>query len=175
MKDFLNDLFHFVLSIIMWIPCHPLRRLVCKLVMREFHNSSSIRRNVDLRSPQRISIGSFCNINKHCVLDGRGTLIIGNNVDIANDVHIWTEQHDYNSPHFTAVASPVVIKDYVWIASRATVLPGVTLGQGAVVACGAVVTKDVPDYSVVAGVPARVIGKRNEELSYRLGTRVWFG
>lgn len=175
MKDFLNDLYHLMIRWIMWLPCHPIRRLFCRIVMRSFHNSSSIRRNVDLRSPHRIAIGSYCNVNKHSVLDGRGTLIIGNNVDIAQDVHIWTEQHDYNSTSFKAITSPVVIKDYVWIASRATILPGVTIGEGAVVACGSVVTKDVPDYTVVAGVPARVIGKRNNNLDYRLGTRVWFG
>ncbi len=159
----------------MWIPCHPLRRMFCKAIMRKFHNSSSIRRNVDLRSPQRISIGTNCNINKHCVLDGRGTLSIGNNVDIAQEVNIWTEQHDYNSSSYEAVASPVVVNDYVWIASRATILPGVTIGKGAVVACGSVVTKDVPDYTVVAGIPAKVIGKRTRDLTYKLGTRVWFG
>lgn len=175
MKDFLYDSFHLFIKIVMWLPCHPLRRLVCKLIMRDFHSSSSIRRNVDLRSPQRISIGSFCNINKHCVLDGRGTLTIGDNVDIAQDVYIWTEQHDYNSPNFAAKCSNVIINDYAWIASRATILPGVTIGKGAVVACGAVVTKDVPPFAVVAGVPARIIGERNHDLNYRLGTRVWFG
>lgn len=145
------------------------------IIMKEFHNSSSIRRNVDIRSPQRISIGSYCNVNKHCILDGRGSLTIGNNVDIALDVHIWTEQHDYNNPEFRAITAPVYIRDYVWIASRATILPGVTVGKGAVIACGAVVTKDVPEYSIVAGVPAKVIGKRNPNFNYRLGTRVWFG
>ena len=175
MKDFINDTYHFFLTIIMWIPCHPFRRLICKMVMQKFHNSSSIRRNVDLRSPQRISIGEYCNINKHCILDGRGKLKIGNNVDIAVDTHIWTEQHDYNSPDFVAEAAPVIIKDFVWIASRATILPGVTVGRGAVVACGAVVTRDVPDYAIVAGVPAKIIGERKSCFNYKLGTRVWFG
>lgn len=96
-------------------------------------------------------------------------------MDIAQEVNIWTEQHDYNSSSYEAVASPVVVNDYVWIASRATILPGVTIGKGAVVACGSVVTKDVPDYTVVAGIPAKVIGKRTRDLTYKLGTRVWFG
>ena len=174
MKDFFSDLFHCILRIIMWLPCHPLRRLLCICVMKKFSNTSSIRRNVDLRSPYRISIGEYCNINKHVVLDGRGGLFIGSCVDIAQDVNIWTEQHDYDSPTFNAVSAPVIIEDYVWIASRATILPGVKIGKGAVVACGAVVTKDVPDYTVVAGVPAKPIGTRNNDLNYKLGTRVWF-
>lgn len=175
MRDFISGTFHFFIGIIMWLPCHPVRRFFCKIIMRKFDTSSSIRRNVDLRSPQRISIGAHCNINKHCILDGRGILTIGNNVDIAQDVFIWTEQHDYNSPNYDSIVASVVIHDYVWLASRSTILPGVTVGKGAVVASGAVVTKDVPDYMVVAGVPAKIIGERNRDLKYKLGTRAWFG
>ena len=104
----------------------------------------------------------------------RGGVIIGNCVDIAQDVSIWTEQHDYNRPTYAAVSAPVVIEDFVWIASRATILPGVTIGKGAVVACGAIVTHDVSPYTIVAGVPAKEIGKRNSELDYRLGKSIWF-
>lgn len=136
--------------------------------------SSSIHRNVDLRSPYRISVGTHTNINKKCVLDGRGGLTIGNNVDIAQEVNIWTEQHDYNSPNYQSVNKSVVIEDYVWIASRASILPGVRVGRGAVVACGAVVTKDVPPLAIVAGVPAKVIGARKDCMDYHLGSRAWF-
>ena len=175
MRDFLSDTYHFVIQIIMWIPCHPLRRLACKLLMKRFDNTSSIRRNVDIRSPYRISIGKYCNINKRTVLDGRGGITIGDCVDIAQDVNIWTEQHDYNSPTYASVCKPVRIEDYVWVATRATILPGVTIGKGAVVASGAVVTKDVPPLAIVAGVPARVIGQRNESaLKYTLYSRAWF-
>lgn len=99
-----------------------------------------------------------------------GGVIIGNNVDIAQEVNIWTEQHDYNSPDFVSIEKPVVIEDYAWIASRATILPGVTIGRGAVVACGAVVTKDVPPLCIVAGVPAKQIGIRKDVFNYKLGT-----
>ena len=174
MKDFLSGLFHFLLGIIMWIPCHPFRRITCKLFMKEFDMSSSVFRNVDIRSPYRISIGCNCNINKHVVLDGRGGLTIGNNVDIAQDVCIWTEEHDYSSPDFKGVCSPVIIEDYVWIASRATVLPGVIIGRGAVVASGAVVTKNVPPLAIVGGIPARTIGFREDKMNYKLGSRPWF-
>ena len=174
MRSFFSGLYHFIIQLCMWMPCHPFRRLVCKLVMSQFGMTCAICRNVDLRSPYRISIGSHTNINKKCVLDGRGSLIIGNNVDIAQETNIWTEQHDYNSPSFKAFVGRVTIEDYVWIASRATILPGVTIGRGAVVACGAVVTKDVAPFSIVAGVPAKVIGIRQNHLSYRLGDRAWF-
>lgn len=148
MRGFISDLIHFMIQIVMWIPCHPLRGLVCKLLMKNFDTSSSIRRNVDIRSPQRIIVGKNCNINKHVVLDGRGGLTIGNYVDSAQDVNIWTEQHDYNNPNYMSVCKPVVVEDYVWMASRSTVLSGVTLGRGTVVAYGAVVTKNTPPYQL---------------------------
>ncbi len=174
MKLFLHGFYHFIIELIMWIPCHPLRRIVCWIIMKNFHLSSAIMRNVDLRSPYRITIGANTNINKRCVLDGRGGLSIGNNVDIAQEVNIWTEQHDYNSPTYSSVNKRVVIEDYVWIASRSTILPGVRIGRGAVVACGAVVTKDVPPLVIVAGVPAKPIGQRKNVMNYKLGSRAWF-
>ena len=143
--------------------------------MKRFDASSAIYRNVDLRSPYRIVVGAHTNINKRCVLDGRGGLKIGNNVDIAQETNIWTEQHDYNSPTYKSVCKEVVIEDYVWLASRVTVLPGVHIGRGSVVASGAVVTKDVPPLAIVAGIPAKIIGYRKEEaLQYHLGDRAWF-
>lgn len=141
--------------------------------MKEFHWSSGISRNVDLRSPYRISIGKNTIINKNCLIDGRGGCVIGNNVDIAQDAYIWTEQHDYNSPNYDSVNKTVHIEDDVWIASRATILPGVKVGKGAVVACGSVVTKDVLPYTVVGGVPAKVIGKRTAALNYKLKYNAW--
>ena len=175
MKNFISGLYHFIIDIIMWLPCHPLRRLACRLLMKRFDASSAIYRNVDLRSPYRIVVGAHTNINKRCVLDGRGGVIIGNNVDIAQETNIWTEQHDYNSPTYKSVCKEVIIEDYVWLASRVTVLPGVHIGRGAVVASGAVVTKDVPPLAIVAGIPAKIIGYRKEEaLHYHLGDRAWF-
>lgn len=175
MKNFISGLYHFIIDIIMWLPCHPLRRLACRLLMKRFDASSAIYRNVDLRSPYRIVVGAHTNINKRCVLDGRGGVIIGNNVDIAQETNIWTEQHDYNSPTYMSVCKEVIIEDYVWLSSRVTVLPGVHIGRGSVVASGAVVTKDVPPLAIVAGIPAKIIGYRKEEaLQYHLGDRAWF-
>ena len=83
-------------------------------------------------------------------------------------------QHDYNAPNYNDVGGNIEIKDYAWLASRCTILPGVTIGKGAVVATGAIVTKNVPDYTIVAGVPAKKIGMRNENLTYKLGKQRWF-
>lgn len=79
-----------------------------------------------------------------------------------------TAEHDIDDPYFVGTEAPVHIGDYAWISSRATILPGVRIGNGAVVAAGAVVTKDVPDYTVVGGVPAKLIGVRNNQLKYEI-------
>ena len=169
MKNFISGLYHFIVDIIMWLPCHPLRRLACRLLMKRFDASSAIYRNVDLRSPQRIVVGAHTNINKKCVLDGRGELKIGDNVDVAQETNIWTEQHDYDDPMYGNKGGDVIIDDYVWIASRATILPGVHIGRGAVVASGAVVTKNVPPLAIVGGVPAKIIKYRKDCIKYNLG------
>lgn len=99
-------------------------------------------------------------IGPRVLLDGRKGLNIGNNAVIAYETIIWTLNHDYNDIHFCGKCAPVEIGAYAWICSRSIILPGVKIGEGAVVASGAIVTKDVKPYSVVAGVPAREICQR---------------
>lgn len=173
--DFKFRLFHYLLEQVMKIPFHWPRDKVIKRYLKKLGPNVEICRNVEIRNPGNISIGNFTNINKRVLLDGRGgELIIGNNVDIAQDCRIWTLQHDYNNPDYKAVGSKVIINDYAWIASGATILPGVEIGEGAVVATGAVVTKDVAPYSIVGGVPAKKIGERSKDLRYHLGNKRWF-
>ena len=86
--------------------------------------------------------------------------MIGKNVCIGEDVRLITGSHDVTSPHFNLVTRPITINDNVWIATGAIVLPGVTIGEGAVVGAGSVVTKDVEPWTVVGGNPAKFIKKR---------------
>lgn len=130
---------------------------------------------VELRSAFRVFIGDNVVVNQKVLLDGRGgQLTIGSNVDIAQETNIWTLQHDVHSDTHAAVGGDVTIEDYTWVASRVTILPGVRIGRGAVVACNSVVTKDVPELAIVAGIPARVIGKRSSTLDYKLDYRPLF-
>lgn len=117
--------------------------------------------------PKRITIGQCSHINRACILDGRGRIVIGNNVSISHKVSIMTGSHDKNSPRFDGIFLPVIVEDYVWIGINATILQGVTIGEGAIVAAGAVVTKSVEPYDIVAGIPAVVIGKRSRALNYQ--------
>lgn len=122
-----------------------------------------------------LCIGDFCRINRNCCLDARGTLSIGNNVSISPDVAILTLQHYYNDPQFADDARPVTIEDHVWIGTRATVLPGVRVGRGAVIAAGALVTRDVAPRAIVGGVPAKPIGQRELDPEYVLDAPLpWF-
>ena len=131
--------------------------------------------------PRFITIGTDTIVGERATLDGRrqlpksvGGLTIGNHVDIASEVMIWSSQHDIQDQAFTAIEAPVVIDDYVFIGPRAIILPGIHIGTGAVVAAGAVVTKNVAPYSIVAGVPAKQIGTRSDNLKYKLGRARWF-
>lgn len=125
------------------------------------------------RNPQMI-LGDNSIVNRRCTLDGRGGLRIGNNVSISPEVSLITSTHRANDPLFGVEDRPIMIEDYAWIGSRATILPGVTVGRGAVVAAGAVVTRDVSAYAIVGGVPARMIGTRARDLRYTLHFRPWF-
>jgi acetyltransferase-like isoleucine patch superfamily enzyme len=106
-------------------------------------------------------------INRFCYLDGRGPLYIGKNVNVSHYTLIHTLTHISNSRWFHAEQRPVALLDHSWIGARAIILPGVTVGEGAIVAAGAVVSRDVPPYAIVGGNPAQVIGERTRDLEYK--------
>lgn len=158
-----------LLPFFMSLPSRHFRLFILQLIMGQLGKKTSILRNVILLHPKKIFIGCNSVINTRVLLDARGgKLIIGDNVDIAREVNIWTLEHDVNDIEHSTKGGNVIIDDYVWIASRATILPGVKIGRGAVVACGAVVTKDVPPMAIVGGIPAKIIGERKNELKYHL-------
>ncbi|HVU69996.1 MAG TPA: acyltransferase [Ktedonobacteraceae bacterium] len=120
-------------------------------------------------SGRNVSIGKDTIINHGCLLYTTGGLSIGEGVSISAGVWLVTGSHDMNDPQFPAFFKPIVIGNRVWIGMRATVLAGVTIGEGAVVMAGAMVTHDVPPYAVVGGVPAKVIKQREvQDYSYPL-------
>lgn len=120
----------------------------------------------EIRSPRKLKIGAGSCIGHRATLDARGGLTIGANVNLSSEVMIWTAQHNYRDPAFGTDFKPVTIGDYVWLGPRCIILPGVTVGGAAVVAAGAVVTKDVEPYAVVGGVPARKIADRPKGMNY---------
>lgn len=122
----------------------------------------------ELMAPEKITMAGNCHVGRNTLLDGRGGLTIGRNVVIAGRCIILTADHDPESPDFAGRLGAVAIEDRVWIGTRATVLKGVTLGTGAVVSAGAVVHDDVAPWTIVAGVPAKVVRKRSKEQTYEI-------
>ena len=150
------------------LPSRRIRKFWLQRTLGDMGAGVFVGMHVQLFDPGNISLGERTVVNPNCVLDGRHPLRVSHDVDIGPHTHIWTLEHDPNDDGHATAGAPVQIEDHVWIAARATILPGVTLGRGAVVAAGAVVTKDVPPMAIVAGVPARVIGTRDNALTYTL-------
>lgn len=159
-----------------FVPLHHYRRLVYRIFGVTIGKGSTIHMFASFYNPYNIVIGKDTIIGEWTVLDGREKLVIGDHVDIASNVMIYNAEHDVNSSDFTkARCEKVTIEDYVFIGPRAIILPGVKIGRGAVVAAGAVVTKDVDALSIVGGIPAKEIGTRDgKTLTYKLGRAAWF-
>lgn len=114
-----------------------------------------------------IHIGNNTVVNRFTYLDGRVPLYIGDNVNISHYTLIQTLTHDPQNPDFVCLEKPVTIGDHAWLGARVIICPGVSIGEGAVVAAGAVVTRDVDPYTIVGGNPARFIKNRTRDLRYR--------
>lgn len=151
------------------MPSRRLRMLFYRKIMRfNIGERTTIFLGCRFDCARGLTIGSPGVINHGCRLDSRGGLKIGNNVSISEDVYILTADHNPSDDSFSGRSRPVVIEDYVFISTRALILPGVTVHRGAVVAAGAVVSRDVKAFDIVGGVPAHSIGTRTSELNYTI-------
>jgi len=126
------------------------------------------RESVLIAKSARIQLGDRCSVGRYTEISCEDVNVtIGDNVRIASQVWISTSTHVFNDPDIPIVEQgseqrPVTIHDDVWLGTKVVVLPGVTIGRGAVVAASAVVTKDVPPFVIVGGIPARVIKRRGD-------------
>ncbi|HEY8515482.1 MAG TPA: DapH/DapD/GlmU-related protein [Candidatus Binatia bacterium] len=142
-----------------------LRAWFYRLLFAHWGGFGFICRNVNFIHSYGIRIGRNYHINTGCLFDGRGGLTIGDNVLIGPNVVIVSSQHHWSDPSLPIIqqghrSAPIVIGDDVWIGANSVVTPGVTIATGTVVGSGSVVTKSTEPYTIVAGVPARVIGRR---------------
>jgi len=150
------------------IPLPHLRMDLYRAAGMDVDPTSNIMMHAFVLQARDIHIGPNCIIGPFTTLDGRGTLTIGRNVNIAGEVLTIGGHHAVDSPTAEGILGKVVIEDNAWIAMRATILPGVTIGEGAYVAAGAVVNRDVEPYTLVGGVPARKIRDRTRDIQYTL-------
>lgn len=190
------DFWVFLCTLAGLIPSHTIRLFLYRHLFRvKVGGETHIHWLARFNQPSGVEIGDNCIIGNDAFLDGRfkrnwppnaskfqkmqlyakefinntnRPLKIGNNVSIAGEVRIFTMEHDINSPDFEEIGAPVVIDDYVIIGTRVTILPGTHIGKGAVIASGAVVTRDVPPFDVVGGIPAQFIKERTRNLRYKL-------
>lgn len=160
----------YILELVGWIPSHIIRNNIFRLAGVKIGGGSTIHAGCRFYQPAGVKIGKDSSVGDRCFLDGRAALIIGSHTSIASQVLIYNSEHDINDEWFSPREEPVRIGDYVFIGPRAIILSGVTIGNGAVVAAGAVVVKDVPPRTIVGGVPAREIGERKlKDFHYRIG------
>lgn len=153
-----------------WCPFWTFRKFIYRSAGLEIGQGSKIHVFTRFFEPGNIEIGNDSVIGEFGFLDGRAKLKIGDHVSVASQVLIYNSEHNVQDSEFKAVEEPVIIEDYVFIGARAIILPGVKIGRGAIVASGAVVTKDVASGKIVGGVPAKEIGERKvKDLRYRLG------
>jgi acetyltransferase-like isoleucine patch superfamily enzyme len=116
--------------------------------------------NADLKYPQNITLGDGVVIGTNVSIGAHSPVHIGHRVRISRDVVIESATLDFDDarPPYRHISKPITIEDGVWIGTRAVILGGTTIGEHSVIAAGTVVTKPVAPYSIVGGVPAKVIG-----------------
>jgi acetyltransferase-like isoleucine patch superfamily enzyme len=144
---------------------HFIRIPIFKMLFGALGTSALIDYKSYFRYPKKIFIGDCVAINRGCSfyavhLAEGGTITIGNNVAIGPNVTIFAGGHDHRALDLPTVAAPVTIGNFVWIGGNSTILQGVSIGEGAIIGAGSVVSKSIPAYCIAAGNPAKVIKQR---------------
>lgn len=137
------------------------RRALLRAFGAEIGEGVLIRPSARITYPWKVRIGNYSWIGDRVELYSLDTITIGDNAVVSQNSYICTGSHDHNQLNFPLTLAPVVIEDEVWVASGSFVKPGVTVGRGAIVGACSVVLKDVTSATIVAGNPARILGKRH--------------
>lgn len=156
---------HNILYKLMEIMPYPLRYIMFKLRLKHMGKGVYIDYECDFRYHHKISIGDGTIINRGCKIFGSHynktvEVKIGNRCKLAPYVKLFAAGHDTMFLDLPNNGESITINDYVWIGGNASVLQGVTIGEGAIIAAGSVVTTDVKPYTIVGGVPAKYIKDR---------------
>lgn len=163
-----------ILNITYTIVPNPIRNWYLLLFRIKVGKGSSIHRSCRFFHIGKFYMGENSTINFGCYIDNRRGITIGNNVGIAHDTKIYTLGHNIESSHFETKGNKVVIEDNCFIFSNTLIMPGVTIGEGAIVLAGSVVTKDVEPWTIVGGNPSKFIKKRDKDVDCNQRYRYWF-
>lgn len=162
----------FSLTFIKWFISYVAYRIMHNVRGRQLASigkNSTVHPTALIREGQFVTIGDHCLVNNNCLLQAgkseQGRISLGNYVHMGANVIILGFNHGFYTRELPIkeqdyMDAPVIIEDDVWIGGGVIILAGVTIGKGAIIAGGAVVTKDVPPYTIVGGVPAKVIKER---------------
>ena len=165
-----SDFWIMILNSVSLCPFWTIRKMFFLMSGIKIGPKTVIHTGARFFTPTNIGVGEGTIIGHRSFLDGRGKICIGNHTDIASEVMIYTSEHDISSQAMSPIEEKVNIGDFVFIGPRAIILPGTNIGNGAIVAAGAVVTKDVPSGKIFGGVPAKEIGERKiKSWNYKLG------
>ena len=151
------------------LPSRHIRRWFYQLLGARFGKDCFPCRRVEILLPKGLTLGDRVAVGWYAELDARGGITVGNDTNISSHVKLITGSHDIDDPNYTADFLPIHIGHHCWIGTGAMILQGVKIGDGAVVAAGALVNKDIPPYTVWGGVPAKCIKERNKNLDYKTG------
>lgn len=159
----------YVLYHISLVPFMSARKLFYRSLGASIGKNVQIHFKTEIRGISKLRIGEGSIIGDNVILDARNNLYIGKNVNVSSNVSFYSEQHNYRDKLFRCnqtTKQSIEVYDRAWIGCNVVVLPGVTIGEGAVCCAGCVVTKDVEPWSVVAGIPAQKINQRPKDQIY---------
>jgi len=159
--SFIWNIIYFIMELLPFIIRYPIYKLMFKSCGKNVH----IDFKTYFRYPSQISIGSNVSINRGCSFYAgyqikEATIYIHEDVSIGPEVTFFAAGHNSNDLMLSDTGAPIVIEKYVWIGGHSIILQGVTIGEGAIIAAGSVVSKNVDSYTIVGGVPAKEIKKR---------------
>lgn len=159
-------------ELFLWFICliprgigNRVRRRLLRGFLARLGDGTVVQEGFRVTNPEKVSIGSHCNFAQGVFITGGGGVTIGDYVGLGPDVKIWSVNHRFEDPDTPWLEQgwdklPVVIEDDVWLGASCFVMPGLTIGRGAILSAGTIMMKSVPPYAIVAGNPGRVVGWR---------------
>lgn len=136
------------------MPYNKMRTLWLRIFGAKMGRCCHVYPSVRIYAPWNLTLGEWTCIGPRVEIYDKGTIRIGSESVISQNAYLCTASHDISDPHMALVTKPIIIGNHVWVAAKATVLPGVKIGDGAVIGACSVVTKDVSPWKVAAGNPA---------------------
>ncbi len=156
----IRALWHVVNAVVLQSPLNPsskLKIMVLRMFGAKIGRGCVLKPSMNIKSPWYLTVGDYCFLGERVWIDSLAPVTLGNNVCISQDVYLCCGNHDWTDPHFGKTVKPIIVEDGVWIATRATVLSGVTLRSHSVIAAGAIMSKDSEPYRIYAGNPAEPV------------------